>query len=85
VSQPMPQSKPAAVPQRQQQVLDFIDAQLKAGKPFPGTGAIARHMGWKAEASALDCLYRLAWRGMVEREASVGVPRSKQKWSRRSA
>lgn len=72
------------VPERQQMVLDFIDEHLRAGKPFPRASAIATHMGWKQEASAHDCLCRLAWRGLVSREGGVGHGKAKWVWVRKA-
>lgn len=39
--------------------LQFIRAEIAAGRPFPAHAAIARHMGWKNASSASDALWAL--------------------------
>jgi Mn-dependent DtxR family transcriptional regulator len=53
------------LPRRQLELLRYI----RRSRPvFPTTRQMADFMGWKNEASATDCLSRLAWRGYVRRE-----------------
>lgn len=54
-----------ALPPRQQHLLDFIDREIAAGRPFPTKAAMQRHMDWKNETSVRDCLMRLLWRGRL--------------------
>jgi SOS-response transcriptional repressor LexA len=55
----------ADLPPKQAAVLAFIKRRLKAGWAFPGYREIANHMGWKNDSSAVDCLERLKWRGLL--------------------
>lgn len=47
------------LPTKRQQVMEFILAELKAERPFPGPSAVARHMEWKQHGSAADALFKL--------------------------
>lgn len=40
-------------------VLEFIKAELRAGRTFPTTERVAAHMGWKNTSSAFNCLDNL--------------------------
>ena len=55
------------LPEKQRLVLEFVLAELGAGRPFPSLESIAAYMGWKHAGSALDCMYRLEWRGKLRR------------------
>ena len=55
------------LPEKQRMVLEFVNAELCSGRPFPSLESIAAYMGWKHYGSALDCMYRLEWRGKVKR------------------
>jgi Mn-dependent DtxR family transcriptional regulator len=86
MTKPLPHSTPwKDVPERQQQVLDFIDGSLRRGEGFPSATAIAAHMGWKQPASAADCLNRLAWRGLVKRTGGIGHGLARWEWERNPA
>lgn len=47
-------------PQRRR-VLEFIEAEWSAGRPFPTSATIRDFMGWKSAQGARDCLSTLAW------------------------
>lgn len=53
------------IPIQQSAVLEYVDAELAAGRSFPTIDQIADHMGWKQRHSARDCLRRMWWRGLV--------------------
>jgi len=65
VSLPLLRRPSGLLPPQQQRVLDFVRAEIDAGRGFPSNKAIALHMGWKNEASAYGCLARLTRRGAV--------------------
>ncbi len=62
--------RPKPLPDKQQQVYDYITSEVDAGKRFPSMHAIARFMGWKSDSSAIDCLDRLVYRGKLRRTAA---------------
>jgi hypothetical protein len=41
--------------------MDFVRSELRAGRPFPSSDAIAQHMGWKHRTSANDALRNLCF------------------------
>jgi len=49
------------LPQQRQKVMDFIAAELSAGRAFPSAGQITQFMGWRQTGSAKDVLYKLTW------------------------
>jgi hypothetical protein len=50
----------AKAPKRKR-VLEYIEAELKAGHTFPSMRRIADHMGWQNESSARDAVEKLCW------------------------
>lgn len=46
---------------RRQAVLDFIKAEIAAGRGFPTARDIGERMGWKRRYSAYDCLSKLEY------------------------
>ena len=62
------------LPARQYEMLQFIDAAIANGHPFPSEQDLSVVMGWKSKVSAYDCLCRLRWRGFV-RLGKHGEPR----------
>lgn len=55
---------------RQKAVLDFVRAEVEAGRAFPSREAIAKHMGWIHEhrkRQAFDVLMILSGMGKLER------------------
>lgn len=49
------------LPPQRQKVMDYITAELNAGRAFPKPGAIQKHMGWKNYTSAADALDKLEY------------------------
>lgn len=47
------------LPPQRQKVMDYIAAELRAGKPFPDEAAVAKYMGWKNPTSARDAISKL--------------------------
>jgi hypothetical protein len=41
-------------------VYAFVWTEVKAGRPFPTTAEITRHMGWNHTNSAKECLEAMA-------------------------
>ena len=57
----MPTTRPKGpLPPQQAKAFAFI----KSREAFPSDAEIAAHMGWTI-AGAKNCLYRLAWRGVI--------------------
>ncbi len=52
--------KPRPLPPRQQQVLDFIRAEIAAGRDFPSAQVIAFEIGWRVDTCAREALQALA-------------------------
>ena len=69
-------------PPQRAKVLAFIQAEITAGRPFPGPTAIAQHMGWSQVGSAKHCLTLLIGDGWIKRtvETSDGDGRPRNKW-----
>lgn len=61
-----PVAKRTPSPQRQR-VLDFITAEIAAGRPFPTHRQIADHMGWKATSSVNEALNFLFYDGHLKK------------------
>ena len=62
-----PMTRP--LPPQRQKVMDFIAAELRAGREFPSKQAVADHMGWKSPLSAYDALQKLCFRdGVLTRD-----------------
>ena len=56
------------LPGQRQRVLDFIKAELAAGRSWPSIDTITSHMGWKERTSAINCLQKLCLTdGMLRR------------------
>lgn len=49
------------LPPQRQKVMDYIAAELRGGRPFPSSDAVAQHMGWKHRTSADDALRNLCF------------------------
>jgi hypothetical protein len=60
------------LPRQQQRVLDFISAEVGAGRKFPTKREIADHMGWKGESGSNDVLNALAYKGRLDRRDTKG-------------
>jgi hypothetical protein len=60
------------LPRQQQRVMDFIMAEVAAGRRFPGARAIADHMGWKQKTGARDVLSALVYKGRLTRSRVDG-------------
>lgn len=63
----IPFGKRYPITSKQQEVIDFISSEIAAGRPFPGTTIIARHIGWSSPSCARDCLDALALKGALKR------------------
>ncbi len=65
-----PAREPAWVRRRMSlAVLNFIRAEVAAGRGIPGGTQIAAHMGWLNANSGRDALMRLAARGYLDIES----------------
>ena len=56
-------------------VLEFCRAEVAAGRPFPGRGAISQHFKWSGKSPASDALSRLVRFGKIFRNRDGQVYR----------
>lgn len=63
---PGPRDKRTPSPQRAR-VLDYVRAEIDAGRPFPSHRLIVAHMGWKTTGSSSSALEGLRIDGWVVR------------------
>jgi hypothetical protein len=52
---------------KQQAILDFIKAEIAAGRDFPAKRVIANHMGWKNVSGVYDVMHLLSGLGFLTR------------------
>lgn len=67
----------------QAKLLEFITAEIDAGRPFPKPTAICKHMGWRRTTSARDAVSQLSKHGVIRRANSIEVyshPRLRWDW-----
>lgn len=66
---------------QQRALLDFIKAEVAAGRPFPSVAAIAERFGWPTAESKVR-LGTLIWRGHVKATTTYEMTTIKG-WTRR--
>lgn len=62
----------ASLPLRRRQAMEFIAAEIEAGRRFPSNRAIAGHVGWLNDSSVTDVLHALTADGFLTRERIPG-------------